>query len=1228
MLNYLLFLFILSCSKLSNQGLKYKMMQEDDSSYEIECQVDQGKGVSKEVRYQLLVDILTGSYKLAIERYSFMEKLIKGAKEEVEAYVMDNDYYGSQKVLTKVMEYNKANIISLDFSLPNGDTPLISIIKTGQLDLVYEIVSILEEQELLESQKTIRDANGWLALAYGICCKDDGRLYGLLQQLRFDNHTLVVCAASIGAWDKVVRFMRISEGEPNRHDVNAVKQWLVQGCPPSDICCDVPNSKEIFTAAVHGGYFAVYNEIARNAPISEVLDAIVCMAEAEAQYRDEKYIVQGALERAVSIVKRRLATALKQEDLLSVISLDQYLELIKPQINRFLSQYMSINIFMPAVICYRRILDEAHSQGKLAQLLVGAVSSRRSNAEIVADLLRRGMDPTADEYLDCLDLVNKDKQAIRFIFSNEFQLKEDIMTKFGMPYNNSPNRYSDIFFYLMKIGDTKGLSRIIASEFDINDPIRTPYGKVYTKPFAVAVHGGRDDMFKFLVDNGAISDGVVRGRTAVGMAVSKGDWQLAQDLQKGTASSGNIAIMQRTFDEHLENQNYEAALNLLRIVEVGLTITPNAILSSDIRNNFDLVNEIIRKGVVLWGSHSNGLTSFPALDLDIDEKIGGLISADIELEQSLLFQSLKSSFRMDLSTLSEDNRIAFVVNERATLKCINHNLYPESNKEFVEDISNSFRSGYRLIAAARVGWVERVEELLDEKYVIDAPDDEGKTALMWAVEKGELGVAELLIARGARFDSAKKEGFVGDLLHVLDYAAISPDVKVLGVVLCAREFEQNHLDKGLAISLKAGKESNARVFIDKGAVPRLKDAIAGGLEGLTQALLEQNPELAKGKKRIVGLAVKKKFEQLAIEMINKGAEFYNADIESAIAEGLEILAIRMLSNPTIDISQKLVSDALKIGLDNFVVEVFKAKKISGQLKEDILVFLAHNIPDASYLTDEIKEQIADYQSVQNMRRCLSKNNGRGVIKGLEEWEKNGYKSNYNREFALVAYQSQNLNWVVKMLEKFPSIVTSSLENSFKIWDSLASMNLIKVDKNKFLQAIDLFINTFNKEKHSRINYDFNGRSLISIAIDRRNKLLIDHIAKMGVSINNILVDAACQRCDSIEVVQQLFELGLFICPTDLDKVENDEVKELFLKEIDLQNRHNMEEIKEVASQIDNPDVKWNKKTQIIYESMGRYGRFLLKKLSKIGTRKAYIDMWQRRSATSGQPSNKGKGKKR
>lgn len=63
-----------------------------------------------------------------------------------------------------------------------------------------------------------------------------------------------------------------------------------------------------------------------------------------------------------------------------------------------------------------------------------------------------------------------------------------------------------------------------------------------------------------------------------------------------------------------------------------------------------------------------------------------------------------------------------------------------------------------LHACARDGDVEGLTKLLDQDNFINVKDSEGRTPLIWAVDRGSLSAVEILVAKGAEINAKDQEG--------------------------------------------------------------------------------------------------------------------------------------------------------------------------------------------------------------------------------------------------------------------------------------------------------------------------------------------------------------------------------------------------------------------------------------------------------------------------------------
>jgi ankyrin repeat protein len=140
-----------------------------------------------------------------------------------------------------------------------------------------------------------------------------------------------------------------------------------------------------------------------------------------------------------------------------------------------------------------------------------------------------------------------------------------------------------------------------------------------------------------------------------------------------------------------------------------------------------------------------------------------------------------------------------------------------------------------LIAAAREGWLDTVNALLDAKAPIDQQSADGSSPLLVAVQNGQPDVARLLIERGADVNLANSKGwnplYIAVKTHTIETAAL-PVPSGEGMV----ELMKLLIDKGANVNarLKADTEVHNTIlgtwFHETGATPFLRASLTGDLE--------------------------------------------------------------------------------------------------------------------------------------------------------------------------------------------------------------------------------------------------------------------------------------------------------------------------------------------------------------------------------------------------------------
>jgi ankyrin repeat protein len=127
--------------------------------------------------------------------------------------------------------------------------------------------------------------------------------------------------------------------------------------------------------------------------------------------------------------------------------------------------------------------------------------------------------------------------------------------------------------------------------------------------------------------------------------------------------------------------------------------------------------------------------------------------------------------------------------------------------------------------AAMRGDVAAVRTLLAKKVNVNAPQNDGSTALHWAVQRGNAELINLLVRAGANVKAATREG-----VTPLWLASVNGDPQALGALLEAGADPNEKLPLGrtpLMIASRTGNVAAITVLLDKGANPNAKDTLRG-----------------------------------------------------------------------------------------------------------------------------------------------------------------------------------------------------------------------------------------------------------------------------------------------------------------------------------------------------------------------------------------------------------------
>ena len=127
--------------------------------------------------------------------------------------------------------------------------------------------------------------------------------------------------------------------------------------------------------------------------------------------------------------------------------------------------------------------------------------------------------------------------------------------------------------------------------------------------------------------------------------------------------------------------------------------------------------------------------------------------------------------------------------------------------------------------AAMRGDMAAVQALLAKKADVNAPQNDGSTALHWAAYRGDPKLANLLIRAGANVKAATREG-----VTPLWLASVNGDAAVLGALLEGGADPNEKLPLGrtpLMIASRTGNVGAMSVLLDRGADPNARETLRG-----------------------------------------------------------------------------------------------------------------------------------------------------------------------------------------------------------------------------------------------------------------------------------------------------------------------------------------------------------------------------------------------------------------
>ncbi len=130
-----------------------------------------------------------------------------------------------------------------------------------------------------------------------------------------------------------------------------------------------------------------------------------------------------------------------------------------------------------------------------------------------------------------------------------------------------------------------------------------------------------------------------------------------------------------------------------------------------------------------------------------------------------------------------------------------------------------------LADAAMRGDRSAVRALIDKKTDVNTPQNDGATALHWAVYRGDREMVQMLIRAGANVHAANREGSTP-----LWLACIEGDASIISALIEGGADANEKLPLGrtpLMIAARTGKVDALKVLLDHGADPNAKETLRG-----------------------------------------------------------------------------------------------------------------------------------------------------------------------------------------------------------------------------------------------------------------------------------------------------------------------------------------------------------------------------------------------------------------
>jgi ankyrin repeat protein len=145
--------------------------------------------------------------------------------------------------------------------------------------------------------------------------------------------------------------------------------------------------------------------------------------------------------------------------------------------------------------------------------------------------------------------------------------------------------------------------------------------------------------------------------------------------------------------------------------------------------------------------------------------------------------------------------------------------------------------------AAMQGDKAALRALLQKQADVNAPQNDGSTALHWAVRANDLEMAQLLLAAGARVSTANASGATPMLL-----ATMNGNARMIDLLLKAGADPNAALsasgDTPLMLAARTGNVDAVKVLLDHGAQVNAKETW-GGTTALMWAASEHHPDVVK-----------------------------------------------------------------------------------------------------------------------------------------------------------------------------------------------------------------------------------------------------------------------------------------------------------------------------------------------------------------------------------------------